>query len=369
MREILIPSYLRTFQCIGSQCEDTCCSEWNIVIDKNTFNKYEKINEGSFKNKYKQNVIKITNNQTERNYAYFKQDKGNCSFLDKDKLCMIHREIGEEYLCDICLTFPKILNKVGGNEELSLSLSCPEAARLILLQEEGIDFQYVSDIKSGYFQSEISLEKNPNFWEIRVFIIEILQFRKIPLHVRLILVGNFVKSIENIKHKQIEVKNYIIYFRNLLNNSNQLNEIVRLSDESILHWKVVLGLLDLYNKSNIYSKRYKECLKEVLNSLGVTISHEKASENYEIYEREYYKPFIKEHTYILENYLVDFVFKNLFPYNEANFHDSFSKFIMNFAVIELHLIGVAGYNKGLTKELVIKVIQSYSKTFEHNELF
>ena len=37
------PEYLQKFECLGTSCSDTCCQGWNINIDKNTHEKYQKI--------------------------------------------------------------------------------------------------------------------------------------------------------------------------------------------------------------------------------------------------------------------------------------------------------------------------------------
>lgn len=35
----------------------------------------------------------------------------------------------------------------------------------------------------------------------------------------------------------------------------------------------------------------------------------------------------------------------------------------------MHLIGMSGYHKQLTDELIVKLIQSLAKTFEHNHQY
>ena len=43
-----IPDYYKDFRCIADKCEDTCCAGWQIVIDKESLQKYKKIR-GDFK--------------------------------------------------------------------------------------------------------------------------------------------------------------------------------------------------------------------------------------------------------------------------------------------------------------------------------
>ena len=36
----LAPNYYKKFRCLGSECPDTCCQGWRIVLDKKTHDKY-----------------------------------------------------------------------------------------------------------------------------------------------------------------------------------------------------------------------------------------------------------------------------------------------------------------------------------------
>ena len=38
-----IPDYYDDFTCIADACEDTCCAGWQIVIDKESLQKYKRI--------------------------------------------------------------------------------------------------------------------------------------------------------------------------------------------------------------------------------------------------------------------------------------------------------------------------------------
>ena len=40
---VLSIDYYKEFECIGNKCEDNCCKEWKITIDKKTYNKYKKL--------------------------------------------------------------------------------------------------------------------------------------------------------------------------------------------------------------------------------------------------------------------------------------------------------------------------------------
>ena len=73
----------------------------------------------------------------------------------------------------------------------------------------------------------------------------------------------------------------------------------------------------------------------------------------------------------MENYLVNYVFKNLFPFSgEKHIFDNYVMLIVHYAMIKMLLIGMAGFHKEKFKtEHVIKLIQSFSRTVEHNSAY
>ena len=86
---------------------------------------------------------------------------------------------------------------------------------------------------------------------------------------------------------------------------------------------------------------------------------------------QYYQPLMQQHEYILENYLVNYVFKNLFPVNgEKHIFDNYVLLIVHYAMIKMLLIGMAGFHKeNFGIDQVIKLIQSFAKVIEHNNVY
>lgn len=117
------PGYYDKFRCIAQECPDTCCAGWQIVIDEESLERYSSV-KGEFGRR-------LANSIDWRESA-FKQKKGRCSFLNSDGLCDIYRELGETALCRTCSMYPRHVEEFDGLRELSLSLSCPVAAGMIL---------------------------------------------------------------------------------------------------------------------------------------------------------------------------------------------------------------------------------------------
>ena len=128
MKEIY-PSYYAAFKCIANRCEDSCCKDWDIDIDSETEKFYQTVS-GPLGEKLRCKLV--TDEYDER---VFKAENGRCPFWNEDMLCDIFIGIGEEHLSHTCDSFPRVKIEYGSFCERILSFACPEAARLMLREE------------------------------------------------------------------------------------------------------------------------------------------------------------------------------------------------------------------------------------------
>ncbi len=142
-----IPDYYKQFKCIADKCGDTCCKDWEIVIDTDTENLYKSVS-GTLGEKLKDNII--TDNDGDRIFLLNKSRE--CPFLDKDRLCSIQKELGENALCKTCREYPKLTLDFTEFTEYMLSFACPEAVRIIMKSENYsvCDIEPVSNKDNGY---------------------------------------------------------------------------------------------------------------------------------------------------------------------------------------------------------------------------
>ncbi len=372
-REILIPEYLTKFSCIGASCEDTCCAGWKVTVDKTTFQKYRNISKPGIKEELKKYITRERSNPSDSSYGKIKMTENNvCTMLTEDGWCKIHAELGEDFLCNTCSVYPRTLKEVDNRLEKSLTPSCPEAARLILLNETGIDFIIDEEQIKKNILVEARLHSNDKkyFWELRMFTIEMLQNRKQSLDVRLIVIGMFFQKISEIPIMDwaLQLEPIMTRYKNILNDDEKIELLLNLPENLSFQMNMAKELVSYRLMGGISSQRYLDCVNDMINSLQLNDETD-INDSVLLYKRfyaEYYVPFMREYEYILENYAVNYVFKNLFPFDQPNLFESFVMLSVNISIIKLHLIGMAGHHKGLTTELVIKLIQSYAKTIEHN---
>ncbi len=122
------PKFYDTFRCIASQCPDSCCQKWDVSVDDEKAAYYRNI-PGPLGDKLREFLTE------EDGVTYLSLDGTRCPMWRADGLCRIQAELGEKALCKTCREFPRLTHEYDGFTELGLELSCPEAAR-IMLQEE-----------------------------------------------------------------------------------------------------------------------------------------------------------------------------------------------------------------------------------------
>lgn len=111
------------FKCIADKCPKSCCIGWQIMIDEDSLDKYANIT-GDFAPRL--------NSSIDFNEGSFIQHDTRCSMLNDNGLCDLHSTLGEESLCVTCKQYPRHIEEFQDLREYSLSLSCPEAVRILL---------------------------------------------------------------------------------------------------------------------------------------------------------------------------------------------------------------------------------------------
>ena len=122
--------YTEDFSCLAGSCPDTCCKDWEIILDEDAISRYQKM-PGVLGEQVRAAML------TENGETRFREQDGKCVLLRKDGLCPLQAAYGAEMLCRTCFTHPRFTEEYGQTAELTLSVSCPEAARLLLGEESG----------------------------------------------------------------------------------------------------------------------------------------------------------------------------------------------------------------------------------------
>ncbi|MBR5473377.1 MAG: flagellin lysine-N-methylase [Clostridia bacterium] len=131
--QIITPDYYNDFKCIADRCRHSCCIGWEIDIDDVTLEKYLGL-KGDFASTIKSNIEFCDT-------PHFKLGADErCPFLNKNGLCDIITNLGEDMLCQICSDHPRFRNFYDDFTEIGLGLTCEAAAEIVLTKKDKTNF-------------------------------------------------------------------------------------------------------------------------------------------------------------------------------------------------------------------------------------
>ena len=85
LRKVRQPKSFDQFRCIGADCEDTCCVGWGIVVDQETYEKYQNLPAHRIANKVLSSLVEINPARTSAgDYATLRLDGARCPALHED---------------------------------------------------------------------------------------------------------------------------------------------------------------------------------------------------------------------------------------------------------------------------------------------
>ena len=171
----LKPHFYDKFVCTAGDCPDTCCAGWQIMIDEDSLKKYKNV-QGEFGKRLHGSV-----NWKEECFC---QNERRCAFLNDENLCDLYKALGPDALCDTCRLYPRHTEEFEGLRELSLSLSCPEAAKIILSCRESVRFFEEETDEDDDFD-EFDFMMFSRLEDTRDVLFSVLQDRSLPLTLRM----------------------------------------------------------------------------------------------------------------------------------------------------------------------------------------
>lgn len=170
------PDYYKKFSCIADKCPDTCCGKWQIVIDDDSLERYQEY-DGDYRPELHRKV-----NWKEGVFRHGRS--GKCAFLRDDMLCDLYIHMGKESLCTTCREYPRHTEEFENVREVSLSLSCPEVARILMNITDKVTFVTEEDDEDEVFD-DFDYFLYSNLEDIREVILNVIQDRSVDIRSRI----------------------------------------------------------------------------------------------------------------------------------------------------------------------------------------
>lgn len=374
--QVIAPKYTTSFQCVGAECPDSCCSGWRVDIDKKTHRTYTKIVDPDLKPLFASNLQRTRGTESEARYAKISLEPstGDCPFLQQS-ICSIQKKLGEDKLSHTCFQYPRSTLEVGGVRQHSMTMSCPQAARLALTNDDSMEFVSTpinnrSDVIAKH--SVLKLRISPESINgIRFALIRLVRGKAIPLWQRLAALGVVCELIGDFSAngKSSELTQIIEQFERTL-STESLSDV--LDGQKADHASQSVGLISVWKLKSFRgtSKRQRLVQDEVLHGLGYgpdssevepTAVVARYADGLNIFEET-----LATCPSLLENFVLNEMFREVFPFGSAEPIHHYRLMVVKYGVVRLMLAARCRYHqRALTFDEAIETIQVFSRLYEH----
>ena len=384
--QVLEPRYFDRFKCIGADCEDTCCDGWGVVVDRESYERYQNPRTAPIAGEALSSLVEVNPaSSSAGDYARMRLVGTRCRAL-REGLCSIQQTLGEPYISDTCSSFPRVLNMTGGEIEMSLHLSCPEAARLALTDPDAMVFRERAEDELTYRPGALTSAgdaPDDHLREVREFMIRVIRERSRPLWQRIATLGLGIDDLA-----RVQAMPAVTVLENHLKRLGQGSFDQILSNQAPApagQLEAVAELIVARFETEFTSPRFLECYGEFMRGLGWTgdSTMEELAGRYHRAQHSYFLPFVRSHEHLFENYLVNYLFRTLFPYGRKqadtklaidssgeSMKSAYLLFAAHYAIILTVLIGMAALHEhNLNLNHALKLVQSCTKAFQHSSSY
>jgi lysine-N-methylase len=200
---------LERFNCLAEHCEDTCCRDWAVSIDRPSLDRLKEVVFGTPAGRDRLVHLVVLGSPSRHVDALGQvqlDDNGVCRLLDSDNRCSVQAAHGEAALPTTCAIFPRTALAVGDRIEVGGSLGCPEISRLVLLSTDGLVLRPAAQsmLTRDYVGKTVGdAAGDPyadHFPGVRELLMSCFQ-RNVPLGTRLVLAADFAHRVRDLLHR------------------------------------------------------------------------------------------------------------------------------------------------------------------------
>jgi lysine-N-methylase len=375
----LLPRYVSRFSCIGSECEDNCCTGWRVSIDKKTFNAYRQTEEAELNALLAGNVKRQRSQASDANYARIELKAGTqqCPILD-DRLCSVQKKMGESFLSDTCFSYPRQSRNFGGQYEQALTLSCPEAARQALLQADAFDFMEgtitvrTNGVNTVKPKQGIPLELMN---QVRIFCLKLVRTEGLELWHKLAVLGVFCESLTGTLAKggHASIPSLLDSFAAMVEQGLVLDALAELQPNHSVQ-ALVFAVFWQQKKNATASVVQNKVFEAIAKGLGgnAETGLVTAEQLVDCYSRGVTRlpEALQAAPHLLEHYILNEMFCDLFPFHTASPYENYLQLISRFGLLRLMLAARCNTDGAVPDAAVlVQTVQVHCRRFQHDASF
>ena len=278
-----------TFTCIADKCSFTCCQEWKIAVDDDTYIKWNRLSLTKQNNNYLDQYVK----QIDGTRVITLNEQKQCPFLNEQKLCDLVLNFGDEVLSETCAIFPRQIHEFADRKEYSLVSCCPEVVDLMNQQDK------ICFTKNMFDMDEDIL------LQIRTMMITIMQNQHFSISKSVMMIFYILLDIhqkESVLKKEIDEYEDEAVLKEL---SDTIDNMKFLSlDTFEENNELFLDMAENYRKQGLYTN-YLEPIAEIAENLSRDYDKHKISVKLQEFEKQF-----SSYEKLFRNYLVVEIFSN-----------------------------------------------------------
>ncbi|MDE6727308.1 MAG: flagellin lysine-N-methylase, partial [Oscillospiraceae bacterium] len=257
---------------------------------------------------------------------------GNCPFQTDDKLCLIQKELGAEYLSRVCKVYPRRRFVTREAIYRCCNTSCPVTIKELLNNKNSMDLINLpappDQADKIYVANDNSVLKYRG--DLIEFYYELISDKKIPVESALILGALAAQKLTEIAaNKQYKmIPEALKAFRKQFHNAAQLKSIENIKSNYHLKFGFLAEIIE----------------KVILNGAVVLLRDETGTLNIDLYNKgeQRMHEMLKDRDFFLRNLALNMLFELAVPlkFSEKTIFENYSLFVAAFGCLKLNLIAV-----------------------------
>lgn len=376
---MLVPRYVTQFQCTGGNCPDTCCAGWQVPIDRDSFRDYRRVTHPALKPLFQTYLVQVDKDSyPHHGRINTRTSEKRCVMLSEENLCSIQKVLGEDALSDTCHVYPRSVVQFGDRVEQSLTLSCPEAARLALTQEDAFEF-----VAAEFSTRQATMAVTPaahgfDFFamgEVRAFVIQLFQTPALSNVERLAILGWLCSQLDELaasdsQHRVHEVLGELTASIESGSIQKTVSQLAQQSAAAASVFSILFGRPLRAGRS----ANQQTVLALVSQGLGLDTTG--AAPDAAALEANYLRGLGLLHSdgaaaeRILTRYLLNDVLRETFPWNQSAALFNYRQLLTRFGIVRLMLAATAAaHGKPLNEETMVQVVQVFCRIYQHSDTF
>lgn len=379
-----MPAFLQRFRCIGPACESSCCGSWRLPVDRASYERYQQLEDPQLRPALQRHIIPNENPTSTTEWAHLRQrDDTTCAFLTAERLCQLQLQRGLDFLPLTCATYPRVSNCLDGSIERTATLSCPEVARLALLDAGAMKLvrqkepASTRDALVANIVTSSAADGDPMalFGIIRQRTLKLLRHRRFTIEARLAALAGVFSSLSEAVGEQSWAKE---------DHGDRLSSSRRLSESQVEQafnleikrlpaiqgslraakpdFSLPIGMMRSLNAEEFFgtgvSGRYLQMVRRIHDRL--------ASNPYALALTQAYQPYMAKRPHVLENLLINHVYATSFPFvTGQSLYDQYMLLAGHYLLTKWHLVGLAAVEGRLTDTLLVELVHLLERALEH----